>query len=71
MDKKAEAFCAGIFAREIQVKPETMIKRLIIMCSFGEREGIKEPSAFMEITEIEWHSIADLCDQSILGFIDF
>lgn len=42
MDEKAEGFCAGIFAREMQVKPETMIRRLIMMHSFGEGVGNKE-----------------------------
>lgn len=42
MDEKAEDFCAGIFAREIQVKPETMIKRLIMMHTFGEGVRNKE-----------------------------
>lgn len=41
MNERAEAFCAGIFAREIQVKPETMVKRLIMMHSLGKEWEIK------------------------------
>lgn len=61
MDEKARSFWGWYFAREIQVKPQPMIKKLIIMQSSGEgRVGNKQPSDFMEITKMERHRIADL-----------
>lgn len=42
MYEKAEAFCTGIFARQIRMKPETMIKKLKMIHSFGEGVGYKE-----------------------------
>lgn len=52
--RRQKASWAGMFAREIQAKPQPMIKRFIIVQSWGEGGvGNKQPADFMEITKME------------------
>lgn len=53
MDEKARTFLDWYFAREIQVKPQPMIKQLIMQSSGEGGVGNKQPSDFMEITKME------------------